>query len=147
MSPEPIRVLVLHRNALFGEGLGRMLGADADLQVRVVHMAETAAVAGAFASDPDVVVLEDGGPVGIGEALERTPCSLLLSVSIGSSRAWRLTRAPISPDPEYLAREISGARIQAGAGDVVAVAVGSRASRAAAAVARALSQAVIPSTG
>ncbi len=147
MSPEPIRVLVLHRNALFGEGLGRMLGSDTDLDVRVVHMAEPAAVAGAFASDPDVVVLEDGGPVGIGEALERTPCSLLLSVSIGSSRAWRLTRAPIAPDPEHLAREIWGSRTPSAADDVVAVPVGSRASRAATAVARALDQAVIPSVG
>lgn len=146
MPPEPIRVLVLHRNALFGEGLGRLLGAEADLDVRVAHMADASAVAGAFADNPEVVVLEEGGSVGVGEALERTACSLLLSVSIGSSRAWRFTRTPVSPDPEHLAREIAGVRGPA-SGDVVAIPVGSRAGRAAAAVARALSHAVVPSAG
>ncbi len=146
MTPELIRVLVLHRNALFGEGLGRLLRADADLDVHVVHMADAAAADAAFAEGPDVVVLEDGGTVGMGEVLERTPCSLLLSVSIGSPRAWRLTRASISPEPEHLAREIAGARGQVD-GDVVAVPVASRAGRAAAALARVLGPAIVPTTG
>lgn len=100
MSLQPVRVLVLYCHALLGEGLGRMLAAEPGLSVEAVDASATDAVAAALASEPAVVVLEEGGPVDAADVMRRCSCPLVLDVDITTARAFTLRRELLSTRPD-----------------------------------------------
>jgi len=83
-----------------GEGLGRMLAAEPGVIVTAVDIAETDAVNAAIASQPEVIVVEEGGAVDAADIVRRSTCSLVLDVDITTTSAWSLRRESLSTRPD-----------------------------------------------
>lgn len=108
----PDRVVVLYSHPLLGEGLGRMLAAEPDLTVSTVSLDTLDGLEEALATDPDVVVFEEGGPIGILDVLRRSGATVIVDVDITSSTAWTLQRHALKSAPD----EVLGAIREALAG-------------------------------
>jgi DNA-binding NarL/FixJ family response regulator len=106
---DPVRVLVLYDHPLLGEGLSALMASVPDLHVERISMCDPDAMERAIAADPDVVVLEEGGPVGLLDVLRGSRCRAIVDVSMSTSRAWSIRREEISTDPESLIDRIVGA--------------------------------------
>jgi hypothetical protein len=104
-----VRVLVLYDHPLLGEGLSALLASEPDLDVDRICMGDADAMARAIATDAEVVILEDGGSVGLLDVLRSCGCRAIVDVSMGTSRAWTIHREEIEPDPESLIDRIVGA--------------------------------------
>jgi chemotaxis response regulator CheB len=100
VSPEPVRVLVLYSHPLMGEGLGRMLAAEPGIIVEAVDVAEQTAVDAALASEPAVIVLEEGGRVDAADVIRRAGSALVLDVDITTTSAWTLKRESLNSRPD-----------------------------------------------
>lgn len=100
MCPDQVRVLVLYSHPLMGEGLERMLAAEPGVLVDAVDIADTEAVTAALASEPEVIVLEEGGAVDAADVVRRSHASLVLDVDITTTSAWTLRRESISTRPD-----------------------------------------------
>jgi DNA-binding NarL/FixJ family response regulator len=96
----PDRVVVLYSHPLLGEGLGRMLAAEPDLVVTTVNLGTIEALDEALAGKPDVVVFEEGGPIGVLDVLRRSGATVVIDVDITSSTAWTLRRQALRSAPE-----------------------------------------------
>jgi len=105
----PVKVLVLYDHPLLGEGLGALMASVPELEVERVAMADPDAMERAIASDADVVILEEGGPVGLVDLLRASRCRAIVDVSISTSQAWTIRREAISPDPDSLIDRIVSA--------------------------------------
>ena len=99
MTPGPDRVVVLYSHPLLGEGLGRMLAAEPGLVVTTVSQGTIEALDEALQSNPDVVVFEEGGPIGVLDVLRRSGASVVIDVDITSSTAWTLRRQALRSAP------------------------------------------------
>jgi hypothetical protein len=106
---DPVRVLVLYDHPLLGEGLGALMSSVPGLHVERIAMGDPDAMERAVAANADVVILEDGGPVGLLDVLRGSRCRAIVDVSMGTSRAWTIRREEIEPDPESLIDRIVGA--------------------------------------
>ena len=106
---DPVRVLVLYDHPLLGEGLSALMASVPDLHVERISMCDPDAMERAIAADPDVVVLEEGGPVGLLDVLRGSRCRAIVDVSMSTSQAWSIRREEISTDPESLIDRIVGA--------------------------------------
>ncbi len=106
---EPVKVLVLYDHPLLGEGLGALMEAVAEISVERVAMSEPDAMERALAYDADVVILEEGGPVGLLDLLRQSNCRAIVDVSISTSRAWAIRREEIASDPETLIERLVNA--------------------------------------
>lgn len=106
---DPVKVLVLYDHPLLGEGLSALMASVPELAVERVAMADPDAMERALACDADVVVLEEGGPVGLVDLLRSSRARAIVDVSISTSQAWAISREEISPDPESLIDRIVGA--------------------------------------
>ena len=106
---DPVRVLVLYDHPLLGEGLSALMASVPDLHVERISMCDPDAMERAIAADPDVVVLEEGGPVGLLDVLRGSRCRAIVDLSISTSQAWTLRREEIEPDPESLIDRIVSA--------------------------------------
>lgn len=93
------RVVVLYSHPLLGEGLGRMLAAEPGLVVTTVSQGTIEGLDEALASNPDVVVFEEGGPIGVLDVLRRSGASVVIDVDITSSTAWTLRRQSLRSAP------------------------------------------------
>lgn len=107
--PDPVRVLVLYDHPLLGEGLGALIASVPELAVERIAMGDQDAVERALAVDADVVILEEGGPLGVLDLLRRSRCRAIVDVSISTSKAWTIRREEIEPDPESLVDRIIAA--------------------------------------
>ena len=99
MTPGPDRVVVLYSHPLLGEGLGRMLAAEPGLVVTTVSQGTIEALDEALECNPDVVVFEEGGPIGVLDVLRRSGASVVIDVDITSSTAWTLRRQALRSAP------------------------------------------------
>ncbi len=106
---DPIRVLVLYDHPLLGEGLGALMASVPDLVVERIAMGDPDAMERAVAADADVVILEEGGPVGLLDVLRGSRCRAIVDVSISTSQAWTIRREVIESDPDSLIDRIVGA--------------------------------------
>jgi hypothetical protein len=106
---DPVKVLVLYDHPLLGEGLGALMASVPELAVERVAMGDPDAMERALASDAAVVILEEGGPVGLVDLLRASRCRAIVDVSISTSQAWTIHREAISPDPESLIDRIISA--------------------------------------
>lgn len=109
MTAGPDRVVVLYSHPLLGEGLGRMLAAEPGIVVTTVSLDTIATLDDALAGRPDVVVFEEGGPIGVLEVLRRSGATVVIDVDITSSTAWTLKRQPLRSDPEEVLAAIRDA--------------------------------------
>jgi DNA-binding NarL/FixJ family response regulator len=107
--PDPVRVLVLYDHPLLGEGLGQLMAGVPDLEVERIAMGEPDAMERAIAMDADVVILEEGGPVGLIDLLRQSRCRAIVDVSISTSQAWTIRREEIDSDPDSLVDRIVAA--------------------------------------
>jgi DNA-binding NarL/FixJ family response regulator len=116
----PVKVLVLYSHPLMGEGLGQMLAAEPGIVVYAVDIAEQTAVDEALASEPAVIVVEEGGRVDAADVVRRSSCPVVLDVDITTTRAWALHRESLNSRPdEFLAAiraAVNGAAQPAGTG-------------------------------
>ena len=106
---DPVRVLVLYDHPLLGEGLSALMASVPEMAVERIAMGDTDAMDRALAYDPDVVILEEGGPLGLLDLLRQSRARAIVDVSISTSQAWAIRREEISPDPESLIDRIVGA--------------------------------------
>ncbi len=106
---DPVKVLVLYDHPLLGEGLGALMASVPELDVERVAMSDPDAMERAIASGADVVILEEGGPVGLVDLLRDSRCRAIVDVSISTSQAWTIRREAIAPDPESLIDRIISA--------------------------------------
>ncbi len=117
MSPEPVRILVLYSHALMGEGLVRMLADEPGVTVDAVDIGLPDAVESALASEPRVIVVEEGGAIDAVDVARRSQCTLVLDVDINTTRAWTLRRESMSSRPDEFLAAIRGAVATRTAGD------------------------------
>jgi hypothetical protein len=106
---DPVKVLVLYDHPLLGEGLGALMASVPELEVERVAMSDPDAMERSIASGADVVILEEGGPVGLVDLLHDGRCRAIVDVSISTSQAWTIRREAISPDPDSLIDRIISA--------------------------------------
>jgi DNA-binding NarL/FixJ family response regulator len=100
VSPVVVRVLLLYSHPLMGEGLGRMLETEPGLDVEAVDVAVPGAVDAALAREPDVIIVEEGGPLDAADVVRRSTCSVVLDVDITTTNAWTLRREALSTRPD-----------------------------------------------
>jgi hypothetical protein len=77
-----------------------MLAAEPGLAVEAVDVAMPGAVDAALEIDPDVIVLEEGGPLDAADIVRRTTCSVVLDVDITTTNAFSLRREALSTRPD-----------------------------------------------
>jgi hypothetical protein len=109
VTPGPDRVVVLYSHPLLGEGLGRILAAEPGLLVTTVNLGTIEALEEALAVAPDVVVFEEGGPIGLLEVLRRSGATIVIDVDITSSTAWTFRRQPLRSAPDEVLAAIRDA--------------------------------------
>jgi DNA-binding NarL/FixJ family response regulator len=100
VSPLVVRVLVLYSHPLMGEGLGRMLAAEPGIVVESADVSVPGAVDDALALEPDVIIIEEGGPLDAADVVRRSNCSVVLDVDINTTSAWSLRREALSTRPD-----------------------------------------------
>jgi hypothetical protein len=86
-----------------------MLAAEPGLVVTTVNLGTIEALEEALAGTPDVVVFEEGGPIGILDVLRRSGATVVIDVDITSSTAWTLRRQPLRSAPEEVLAAIRDA--------------------------------------
>ena len=100
MSPFVVRVLLLYSHPLMGEGLGRMLSAEPGIELECADMSQASVVTAALAREPEVVIIEEGGPVDAADVVRRCKASVVLDVDITTTSAWSLRREILSTKPD-----------------------------------------------
>lgn len=77
-----------------------MLAAEPGIVVHEIDVTDRAAVDAALATEPAVIVLEEGGCVDAGDVVRRSGSALVLDVDITSSSAWTIRREALSSRPD-----------------------------------------------
>jgi hypothetical protein len=77
-----------------------MLAAEPGLVVTTVSLGTLDGLDEALAGNPDVVVFEEGGPIGILDVLRRSGATVIVDVDITSSTAWTLQRHELRSAPD-----------------------------------------------
>jgi hypothetical protein len=77
-----------------------MLAAEPGLAVTTVSLGTLDGLDEALAGEPDVVVFEEGGPIGILDVLRRSGATVIVDVDITSSTAWTLQRHELRSAPD-----------------------------------------------
>lgn len=91
---------MLYSHPLMGEGLERMLAAEPGMIVEAVDVSQEAAVAIAIASEPAVIVLEEGGALDAAEVVRRSGSALVLDVDINTTSAFTIRRETLDSRPD-----------------------------------------------
>jgi DNA-binding NarL/FixJ family response regulator len=100
-------VIILYEHPLLGEGLERLLRAEADLEVELVHVDSLDVARGALTTSPDVVILERCAPVQALDLLQLAPSALFIDVGLDAGPSWAYHRDELSPQPEDILRAIT----------------------------------------
>lgn len=77
-----------------------MLAAEPGMIVETVDVSQEASVAIALATEPEVIVVEEGGAVDAAEIVRRSHASLVLDVDINTTSAFTLRRQSLSSRPD-----------------------------------------------
>jgi hypothetical protein len=94
-----------------------MLAAEPGLTVTTVSLGTLDGLDEALAGAPDVVVFEEGGPIGILDVLRRSGATVIVDVDITSSTAWTLQRHELRSSPDEVlgaVREALAVRARSG---------------------------------
>jgi hypothetical protein len=77
-----------------------MLAAEPGLSVSTVSLDTLDGLDEALSGEPDVVIFEEGGPIGILDVLRRSGATVIVDVDITSSTAWTLQRHELRSAPD-----------------------------------------------
>ena len=112
-----LRVSVIYTHPLLGEGIGRLLAAEPDLDVSQAPCADAARTSAAVAGDQDVIVLNcEVSPTDI---LRVSPDTLVIEMSLHPGATWAYRRQEIPNRPEAilaLVRRLRGGHPAVGGG-------------------------------
>jgi hypothetical protein len=97
-----LRVAVIYRHPLLGEGIGRMLAAERDLDVTQAPCEDTARTAAAVRGDQDVIVLERDCRISSAEILGASPDTLVIEMSLHPGTTWAYRRQAIPNRPDTI---------------------------------------------
>jgi hypothetical protein len=77
-----------------------MLASEPGIVVQAVDVTEQAAVDAALATDPSVIVVEEGGSVDAADIVRRSAAMLVMDVDINTASAFTLRRESLSSRPD-----------------------------------------------
>jgi hypothetical protein len=97
-----LRVAVIYRHPLLGEGIGRMLAAEHDLDVVQAPCEDTARTAAAVSGSQDVIILERDCRISSAEILGASPDTLVIEMSLHPGTTWAYRRQAIPNRPETI---------------------------------------------
>jgi DNA-binding NarL/FixJ family response regulator len=100
MDAQPVRLAIVYDHPLLGEGVGRMLALEPDLDIEFVEAGNRGRVDAAIDSRPDMVLIERSSGIDALEVLRRTPDSLVIEVTIGPGPTLVYRRQEISGETE-----------------------------------------------
>jgi len=92
LTTASISVLLLYVNPLLGEGLERLLAAEPGLTVTAIQLGCSATALDAIARDADVVIVEEGGPIGLERLIDGIHSPVVIVMSLHTTRVWTLRR-------------------------------------------------------
>jgi hypothetical protein len=95
-----VRLAILYDHPLLGEGVGRLLSREPNLDVVYVESGDCGAVGAAIAAEPDMVVVERTSGIDPLEILRRTPSTTVIEVGIAPGPTWVYRRQEIPGDPQ-----------------------------------------------
>jgi hypothetical protein len=107
-----ISVLLLYVNPLLGEGLERLLAAEPGLSVSAVQLTCAATALEAIDRDADVVVIEEGGPLGLEQLIDRILSPVVIVMSLHTSKVWTLRRDDLGVRSDDIVDAIVAACLQ-----------------------------------
>jgi hypothetical protein len=87
-------------------------------------MGDADAMDQAEAADADVVIFEEGGPIGLIDVMHRCRCRAIVSVSMTTSQAWTIRREECARDPNTLIDRIVGTCLEARRAPMLAPSLG-----------------------
>jgi hypothetical protein len=117
------QVVILYSHPLLGEGLGRLLAGDADLEVELVRVGDMREAETALAGSPDVVILERTPPLQAIDLMRLAPSSLVIDVGLDAGPSWAYRRDELSGQPDELLQVIH-ARVRTVPADLAVAAGG-----------------------
>ena len=95
-----LRVAVIYKHPLLGEGIGRMLAAEPDMAVSQALCDDAVRTAAVVSAEPDVVVLERNCTLGPTDILRSSPDTLVIETSLHAGATWAYRRQEIPNRPE-----------------------------------------------
>lgn len=103
MASQPrLRILIISCHPLLGEGVGRLLAAEAGVTVSHVACSQAERVDAALRTGPDVVVAERCDGCDARQILARVPNALVFDIGIGPGPTWVYRRQEIPGDPHAI---------------------------------------------
>lgn len=92
LSTDAISVQLLYVNPLLGEGLERLLATEPGLAVAAHQLVSDATTPAGIEVDADVVIFEEGGPLGLEALLEQIHSPVVIVMSLHTDKVWTLRR-------------------------------------------------------
>ena len=105
-----VTVVILATHPLLGEGLAKVLGCAQELSVTHVAADDMAAVEGALAASPDVVIVERSSAFAACDLVRFAPDALLIDVGMDDGHAFSMHREEIPAQPDGILAAIRGMR-------------------------------------
>jgi len=99
---ENLRVAVIYSHPLLGEGIGRMLAAEPDLDVSQAAYDDAVSTTAVVAGAQDVVVLERNCQISAIDILQASPDTLVVEMSLHPGATWAYRRQEIPNRPESI---------------------------------------------
>jgi DNA-binding NarL/FixJ family response regulator len=106
-----VTVVVLYMHPLFGEGIARLLSAEAGLAVTPMDASDPEQSEHLLALAPDVVVFERGDPDTAVDILRYAPSALIIDVSLRPGPTFTYQRHEIQAQPDEILQAIRGIRV------------------------------------
>jgi hypothetical protein len=92
LSTDAISVQLLYVNPLLGEGLERLLATEHGLDVTAHQLVSGVSAPAGIDADADVVIFEEGGPLGLEALLEQIHSPVVIVMSLHTDKVWTLRR-------------------------------------------------------
>jgi len=92
LSTDAISVQLLYVNPLLGEGLERLLATERGLAVTTHQLVSGVSAPDGIDADADVVIFEEGGPLGLEALLEQIHSPVVIVMSLHTDKVWTLRR-------------------------------------------------------
>lgn len=99
LSSDAISVQLLYVNPLLGEGLARLLSSEHGLAVAAHQLVIGDAAPNGVDADADVVIFEEGGPLGLEALLEQVRSPVVIVMSLHTDKVWTIRRDDLGSLP------------------------------------------------
>lgn len=99
MTSDAISVQLLYVNPLLGEGLARLLSSEHGLAVTAHQLVNGGSAPDGVDTDADVVIFEEGGPLGLEDFLEQVRSPVVIVMSLHTDKVWTIRRDDLGALP------------------------------------------------